>query len=378
MSDTLFPDHIVVVRPQQRKPGPATRGQIREKAYAADGIWVGYCDISARDEPGEWHHHADYDSVMYLLSGRCRIDHGVSGELSTIMSAGDFGFFGKGVIHRVQVLDDGRCDYVFFRLGNGESVVRVAGPGSRVDVSAEPPNAASTQPSSSSAIDLPYWRGAPRPQRINLDGRYVRLEPLDPSAHGDELYEVVAGSEAERLHQYLADPIPTSRADFDNWLLPKAASEDPLFFAVVDKATGRVEGRQSLMDISTDNGSAEVGHILWGPKIARSRITTEAFFLMADYAFGLGYRRWQWRCNARNTPSRRAAERFGYKFEGISRQSGVVKGKSRDTAWFSIIDSEWPRLRIAFEAWLDPRNFDEFGQQRTTLEFQKQVAGAIG
>jgi uncharacterized RmlC-like cupin family protein len=134
VTDSLpsFPDRLVFVRPDQREPGPVTRGQVREKAFAADGIWVGYCDITARDEPGEWHHHADYDSVMYLISGRCRIDHGERGEKSTIMSAGDFGFFGKGVIHRVQILDDGRCDYVFFRLGRGESVVAVDGPGPRV------------------------------------------------------------------------------------------------------------------------------------------------------------------------------------------------------------------------------------------------------
>lgn len=132
MSTSLFPDHLIFVSPTQREPGPVTRGQVREKAFAGDGIWVGYCDITARDEPGEWHHHADYDSVMYLISGRCRIDHGDAGEKATIMSAGDFGFFGKGVIHRVQILDDGRCDYVFFRLGQGESVVPVEGPGPRV------------------------------------------------------------------------------------------------------------------------------------------------------------------------------------------------------------------------------------------------------
>ena len=132
MADTLFPDHIVFVRPDQRTLGPVTRGQVREKAYETDGLWVGYCDITARDEPGEWHHHADYDSVMYLISGRCRIDSGADGGTSTIMSGGDFGFFGKGVIHRVQILDDGRCDYVFVRLGAGESVVAVDGPGPRV------------------------------------------------------------------------------------------------------------------------------------------------------------------------------------------------------------------------------------------------------
>jgi RimJ/RimL family protein N-acetyltransferase len=219
------------------------------------------------------------------------------------------------------------------------------------------------------AKDLSRWTGVPRPERVILDGRYARLEPLDPARHGDGLYEAVSGPEAVRLHQWLADPIPASRADFDAWLIPGAASEDPVFFAVIDKATGRVEGRQSLMDINTDHGSAEIGHILWGPRIARSRVATEAFFLMADHAFGLGYRRWQWRCNARNMPSRRAAERFGYTFEGIFRQHMVVKGENRDTAWFSIIDVEWPRLKAGYEAWLRPENFDAGGRQRTRLAF---------
>ena len=123
------------------------------------------------------------------------------------------------------------------------------------------------------------------------------------------------------------------------------------------------------MDINTDHGSAEIGSILWGPRIARSRVATEAFFLMADYAFELGYRRWQWRCNARNAPSRRAAERFGYTFEGIFRQHMVVKGENRDTVWFSITDAEWPRLRAGYEAWLDPANFDTDGQQKSKLAF---------
>ncbi len=132
MTKLMFPDDLIFVQPGQREPGPVTRGQAREKAFTTDGLWVGYCDITARDGPGEWHNQADYDSVMYLISGRCRIDYGADGEKFTIMSGGDFGFFGKGVIHRVQIIDDGQCDYVFVRFGQGESVVPVAGPGKRV------------------------------------------------------------------------------------------------------------------------------------------------------------------------------------------------------------------------------------------------------
>lgn len=219
-------------------------------------------------------------------------------------------------------------------------------------------------------MDISNWHGVPFPPHVAIEGYYARLEPLNPAKHGDELFDAVTGEEAERLHRYLADPIPTSRADFESWLVPRAASRDPQFYAVIDRRTGRVEGRQSFMDINTANGSAEIGYILWGPRIARSRITTEAFFLLADLAFSLGYRRWQWRCNANNTPSRKAAERFGYQFEGIFRNHMVVKGVNRDTAWYSITDEEWKTLRLAYEAWLAPSNFDPEGQQKQKLELR--------
>jgi len=208
----------------------------------------------------------------------------------------------------------------------------------------------------------------PTPERRVIEGRWCRLEPLCPDAHGDRLYELASGAEAERLHRWLPDSVPASRQEFDGWLDAKAASADPLFFAVIDKATARAEGRQSLMDISTSFGSAEIGHILWGPRIAGTRVATEAFFLFANWVFGLGYRRFQWRCNARNEPSRRAALRFGYTFEGIFRQHMVVKGESRDTAWYSILDHEWPRHAAAFEEWLAPENFDDDGRQRRRLD----------
>lgn len=208
----------------------------------------------------------------------------------------------------------------------------------------------------------------PSPERQPIEGRYCRLEPLDPDRHGDRLFAVVSGPEAERLHRWLPDPVPACRRDFDGWLASKSASADPMFYAVIDKATDRVEGRQSLMDINTAHGSAEIGHILWGPRIAGTRVATEAFFLFADLMFGLGYRRYQWRCNASNGPSRRAAQRFGYTFEGVFRQHMIVKGESRDTAWYSILDGEWPRQRTAFERWLAPEKFDGEGRQRRRLE----------
>jgi RimJ/RimL family protein N-acetyltransferase len=213
--------------------------------------------------------------------------------------------------------------------------------------------------------DLSGWAGAPRPERTPLEGRYVRLEPLDPARHGDDLYRS-AGEEAERF-RYLPDEAPQERAAFDAWLAKVAASPDPLFFAVIDKATGRAEGRQTLMRIDPANGVIEIGNILWGPAIARSRVTTEALYLFARLAFDLGYRRFEWKCNDANEPSKRAALRFGFSPEGVFRQHMVVKGQNRDTAWFSILDREWPAIDRAFVAWLDPANFDAEGRQKMAL-----------
>ncbi|MEL6948372.1 MAG: GNAT family protein, partial [Pseudomonadota bacterium] len=149
--------------------------------------------------------------------------------------------------------------------------------------------------------------------------------------------------------------------------------DDPLFFAVIDKRTHRVEGRQTLMRIEPTHGVIEIGNIHWGANIARSPVTTEAFFLFADYVFStLGYRRFEWKCNNRNGPSKRAAERFGMTFEGVFRQALVVKGENRDTAWYSLLDHEWPALKPAFEAWLSADNFDADGGQKKTF---KQVRG---
>jgi RimJ/RimL family protein N-acetyltransferase len=165
----------------------------------------------------------------------------------------------------------------------------------------------------------------------------------------------------------MAEHSPANVTDFVQWVAAAGASTDPLFFAVVDQATGRAEGRQALMRIDAANGVIEIGSIVWGPNLARTRGATEAMFLFADYVFGLGYRRLEWKCNYLNEPSRRAAERFGFMFEGVFRQHMVVKGKNRDTAWFSITDAEWPAIRAAYVAWLAPENFDADGKQRERL-----------
>jgi RimJ/RimL family protein N-acetyltransferase len=217
------------------------------------------------------------------------------------------------------------------------------------------------------AMDLASWTGVPRPERRIIEGRYARLEPLDPARHGGDLFAASRGDGADARFRYLFESPPDDRPTFDAWLARVAASEDPLFFAVIDRRTGRAGGRQTLMRVDTTHGVIEIGNILWGPDIARTRVATEALFLFADHVFGLGYRRFEWKCNDRNEPSKRAARRFGFTAEGVFRQHMVVKGQNRDTAWFSIIDSEWPALRAAYEAWLDPANFDADGRQRKAL-----------
>jgi RimJ/RimL family protein N-acetyltransferase len=216
--------------------------------------------------------------------------------------------------------------------------------------------------------DLSRWTPRPRPDGRALEGRWCRLERLDPGRHGDSLYAASAAPGAGERFRYLFEPPPADRTDFGAWAARVAAGEDPLFYAVVDRESGRAEGRQALMRITPEHGVIEIGSILWGPRIARTRIASEALYLFARHAFDeLGYRRFEWKCDALNEPSRRAALRFGFTFEGIFRQHMVVKGKNRDTAWFAIVDRDWPRIRAGMERWLEAANFDASGRQRITL-----------
>jgi RimJ/RimL family protein N-acetyltransferase len=204
---------------------------------------------------------------------------------------------------------------------------------------------------------------------VVLEGRYARLEPLSAAAHGDGLFTASAVPDANAKFAWLYECLPTSREDFLAWVEQVERSTDPLFFAVIDKVSGQVAGRQSLMRIDPANGVIEIGNIYWGPLISRRPAATEAQFLFMNYVFEeLGYRRYEWKCNNRNEPSKRAAIRFGFQPEGVFRQHLIVKGENRDTAWFSIIDKEWPALRIAYETWLDLSNFDGAGMQRRRLE----------
>ena len=204
-----------------------------------------------------------------------------------------------------------------------------------------------------------------------MEGLHARLEPLAP-AHAVDLFEAQR-DDGER-HRYLPDHATDDPHAFAAMVAERAASEDPLWFAVIDRRSRRAEGRQSFLRIDQANGVVEIGHILWGPAIARTPVATEAFFLAARHVFDdLGYRRFEWKCNDRNEASKRAARRFGMTHEGVFRQAAVVKGENRDTAWFSLLDSEWPQVRAAFERWLAPANFDAAGRQRHRL-----AAGANG
>jgi RimJ/RimL family protein N-acetyltransferase len=209
-----------------------------------------------------------------------------------------------------------------------------------------------------------------RPPRRVLEGRYARLEPL-ALAHAPALFEASSGPGAERRFAYLFDQPPATLAEMQAWIAKAGAGDDPLFSAVIDKAGGRAAGRQALMRIVPEHGVIEIGHILWGPAIARSRAATEALYLAAHHVFDdLGYRRFEWKCNNLNEPSKAAALRFGFSFEGIFRQHMWGKGTNRDTAWFAMIDAEWPGFRREYERWLDPANFDVEGRQKSKLKLQ--------
>ena len=216
---------------------------------------------------------------------------------------------------------------------------------------------------------LANWKGVPAPTVQRLEGRFIRLEKLDPARHGDDLFNALQGPGADpKLWDYLPyGPFP-ERSTFDAWLNNHAAHNDPYFFSVIDRATGQVQGILSLMSIVPEQGRIEIGHVTFGAPMQRSPKSTEAVYLLAKHAFEQGYRRLEWKCNNANARSKYAAERFGFSFEGVFRQHTVVKGKNRDTTWYSIIDSEWPKIGAGFEEWLSEANQSGSGQLKTLAE----------
>ena len=216
--------------------------------------------------------------------------------------------------------------------------------------------------------DLTGWTPRPRPSRTALEGRYCRLEPLDPERHAAELHAANGEAVDDRFWTYLPQgPFP-SLESYVAWLRQAAAGEDPHFYAIRRREDGLAVGIAAYLRIDPAAGSIEVGHINFSPRLQRTRAATEALYLLAANAFEtLGYRRYEWKCDSLNAPSRAAALRLGFTFEGIFRQATIYKGRNRDTAWFSIIDSEWPALKDAYLAWLAPENFDDAGRQRRRL-----------
>ena len=209
---------------------------------------------------------------------------------------------------------------------------------------------------------------APRPERRAIAGRFIRLEPLDPDQHGASLWQETHGIGQAALWQYLFDEPFANQASFNEFLARKAESTDPLFYAIVDQADGHALGFETLMRIDPAHRCIEVGNILYGKSLQRTAGATEAQYLLMRYVFeDLGYRRFEWKCNALNEPSRRAALRFGFTFEGVFRKHMIVRGRNRDTAWYSMLDEEWPVAKAAFERWLAPSNFDAAGVQREKL-----------
>lgn len=216
--------------------------------------------------------------------------------------------------------------------------------------------------------ELADWQPCPLPPHTPLAGRCICLEALDAVQHGDDLWLALQGPDADPLQwDYLPYGPFTARSAFDTWLAGNARSRDPQFFAVREQGSGRVLGQLALMRIAAEHGCVEIGHVLFGSTLQRTPAATEAVYLLARRVFELGYRRLEWKCNAENARSRRAAERLGFVAEGLFRQHQVVKGRNRDTAWYALLDADWPLCAAAFERWLAADNFDAEGVQRQSL-----------
>lgn len=212
---------------------------------------------------------------------------------------------------------------------------------------------------------VPDWTAPPAPDGDVLEGRFARLEPLSADDHAALLFRAYAGHDA--LWDYMPYGPFSSAAQYHRWVRDTVADKGHFFYAIQNLETGNWEGVASYLRINPAAGSIEVGNINYSPALQRTRAATEAMALMMGWAFDAGYRRYEWKCNALNHPSRVAAQRLGFSYEGVFRQALVVKGRNRDTAWFAAIDQEWPALREAFRVWLDPANFDETGQQLDRL-----------
>jgi RimJ/RimL family protein N-acetyltransferase/GNAT superfamily N-acetyltransferase len=221
------------------------------------------------------------------------------------------------------------------------------------------------------------WTPPPFPPARILEGRWCRLEPIDPARHLDDIWAVMQGHDP--IWEWMPAEPPQTKEAYRALLEMMAGKAGIVPLAIIDKADGKAKGHLWLMEIRPEQGVFEVGYITYSPVLQKTRVATEAIHLCGDYGFSLGYRRFEWKCNNLNEPSKSAALRFGFTYEGLFRQHMVVKGRNRDTAWFSILDSEWPVRARAFRRWLDPENFDEQGRQRFSLaafNHPRAMAGA--
>ena len=215
---------------------------------------------------------------------------------------------------------------------------------------------------------VPDWVPAQLPPRTPMEGRWCRVEPLDVARHGAELFAAYAEDREGRIWTYMGYGPFASLAEFEAWMAATCLGEDPLFHAIVEVASGRALGVASFLRAQPEVGVIEVGHVNYAPPLQRTAAATEAMVLMMARIFEeLGYRRYEWKCDALNEASRRAAERLGFIFEGVFRQATLYKGRNRDTAWYAITDRDWPALKRAYDAWLDPANFDAAGAQKARL-----------
>jgi RimJ/RimL family protein N-acetyltransferase len=214
---------------------------------------------------------------------------------------------------------------------------------------------------------VPEWAPVRRPPREPLEGRFCRVEPLEIERHAADLYEANREDPESRMWTYLSYGPFGSLEEYRSWMRATCGGEDPLFYAIAEQSTRKAVGVASYLRIDPANGVIEVGNLSFSPRLQRTPVATEAMYLMMRRAFELGYRRYEWKCDSLNAKSRAAAQRYGFSYEGIFRQAIVYKGRSRDTAWYAMIDVEWPELRAAFERWLRPENFDESGKQRESL-----------
>jgi RimJ/RimL family protein N-acetyltransferase len=211
------------------------------------------------------------------------------------------------------------------------------------------------------------WQVPSRPSDTPLSSRYTRLERLSADRHAADLYRAYSADKEGLIWKYLPYGPYSSMSGYHHWVREVEVADDPHFFTLIDPETGHAGGVMSLMRIAPELGSIEVGHINIAPELQRTPAVTEAIFLLMQWAFEAGYRRFEWKCDAANLRSRRSAERFGFSFEGVFRQHMMSKGRNRNTAWFACIDKEWPALKEAYSAWLSPSNFNADGQQVESL-----------